>query len=140
MQSLAPMVEIISSLEAFEIIKMHFNPFAEEVWVLALNSKLNLLGKEMIFRGTVDSCPIHPRDIFRYLIAQNATAYILVHNHPSQDAYPSPQDLKITKKLRTMSNLLEIKMLDHLIITKEKYFSFADGGLLSSIGPSQALR
>ncbi len=131
------MVEVPSSLEAFHLMKHLFNPYAEEVWVLALNSKLKLQGTEMIFRGTVNSCPMHPRDIFRYLIGQNACAFILVHNHPSQDPQPSAQDLRMTAKLKKLSDMIEITMLDHIIIAHEKYFSFADALLLGgkTIGP-----
>ena len=134
------MLEVQNSLQAYGIIRIHFNPCVEEVWVLALNSQLQLLGKEMIFRGTVDSCPIHPRDIFRYLIMKNATSFVLVHNHPSNSVEPSSEDIEITGKLRQLSDLIEITILDHLIIGLDKYYSFADFGMLKQIIDPSCLR
>ncbi len=126
------MRQIQSSLKAFEIMKHHFNSHSEEVWVIALDSQLKLISKELIFKGTVDRCPIHPRDIFRFLISKNATAYILVHNHPSNSIKPSKEDIKITKKFIKISDLLEIKMMDHIILCSQNYYSFADHGYLQT--------
>ncbi len=126
------MVEIHSSIQAFHLIKDHFNPVAEEVWALALNSQLKLIEKEMIFKGTVNACPLHPRDIFRFLILKNATAFIIVHNHPSNDCQPSEQDIKETKRLQKIGHLLEISLIDHLIIGENKYFSLADFGFIKT--------
>lgn len=122
------MREIISSLDAFEILKPLFNPYAEEVWTIALNSNLRYLGTAMIFRGTVDHCPVHPRDIFRYLISLNAKSFILAHNHPSLDVYPSFQDLKVTRDIQKLAVMIQIPLQDHLIFTSDKYFSMADNG------------
>jgi DNA repair protein RadC len=130
LQSVAPMNELNSSLATFENLKHHYNPFAEEVWVLALNAQLKIMQKEMIFRGTVDHCLIHPRDIFRFLIQANASSFIMAHNHPSEDVLPSDSDLIITRKFFRMAQLFEMPLLDHVIFTNEKYFSMADHGFM----------
>ena len=124
--------EVNSSLNAFETLRPHFNPFAEEVWVIALGSQLQVLSLEMIFRGTADQCLIHPRDIFRFLVISNATSFVLAHNHPSNEVLPSAQDLTMTRKIHSASLLFEIPLQDHIIFSGEKYFSMADHGYFKS--------
>lgn len=119
-------MEITSSLHAFECLREHINPFAEELWLLALNSQLHLIKKEMLFRGTADSCLIHPRDIFRTLVVCNASSFILAHNHPSNQVAPSKEDLKLTQKIFHLSCLFQIPLNDHLVITTHGYYSMAD--------------
>lgn len=123
------MIEINSSSEAFDILKSKFNPFSEEVWILSLDTHLGLLSLDMIFRGTANSCLVHPRDIFRTLILNNACSFILAHNHPSKSVLPSEEDLIVTRKIRQLSKIFEIKMNDHIIFTDLNYFSMADSGL-----------
>ncbi len=123
---------IIDSLRAARTLKTHLDSEVEELWVMALSSSREVLGIKQIFRGTVDSCMSHPRDIFRYACEKNAAAIILAHNHPSQDAKPSEADLAMTRQILKASQIMQIPVLDHLILTKRDYFSFADQGLLRS--------
>ncbi len=95
----------------------------EEIWVLALNASCQLIQGKMIYRGTVDRCISHPRDIFRFVITQNACSFILVHNHPSGSLEPSKEDLEITSQLILVSKLVEIPMADHVIVTEKSYVS-----------------
>ena len=122
------MIEVSSSLQAYECLRAQINPYAEELWLLALNSQLELVKKEMIFRGTADHCLIHPRDIFRTLILCNASSFIMAHNHPSQHPVPSEQDLLMTRKIFQAAALFRIALNDHIIMTQENYFSMADNG------------
>lgn len=124
--------EVSSSLQAFEILRPKFNPYAEEIWAIALNSQLQALSLEMIFRGTADQCLIHPRDIFRFLILNNASSFVLAHNHPSGEVLPSGQDLTLTRKIHSGGLLFQIPLQDHLIFSPEKYFSMADHGYFNS--------
>ena len=124
------MTKISSSLAAYECLTAQINPNAEEVWILALNAQLTLIEKQMVFRGTADSCIIHPRDIFRILILCNACTFILAHNHPSKQHLPSRQDLDVTRNFYTLSHLLQIPLVDHLILTEMSYYSMADQGWL----------
>lgn len=126
------MIEINSSAEAFQVLKSKFNPFSEEVWILSLDTHLGLLSIDMVFRGTANSCLIHPRDIFRSLILNNACSFVLAHNHPSKSVIPSEEDLIITRKIRQISKIFEIKMNDHIIFTDKIYFSMADSGLFKT--------
>ncbi len=113
----------------------------EEFWVMALNSGKQSLALECLFRGTVDACLIHPRDIFRFACKHNASGLIVAHSHPSGDAFPSDMDLLMTEKLMAASEIFQIPILDHLILTKTSYISFLDQGFLhfeSLIGPKHS--
>jgi DNA repair protein RadC len=100
----------------------------EEFWVLALGPSKNALKTEMMFRGTVDACMVHPRDIFRFACRNNASSLIIAHNHPSGDPQPSVCDLELTTKLIQASELIEIPLLDHLIVTQNNFTSLAREG------------
>mgnify|MGYP001576008103 FL=1 len=115
------------------VLKDHISFQQEEVWCLALNSECRLLGKRMIARGTVNSCPIHARELFRYLITMNASQFILAHSHPSMNSTPSPQDFAITNRLVLIAAIMEIPLIDHLIMSENSYFSFTESALLKKI-------
>ncbi len=122
------MIEVSSSLQAFECLRAQINPYAEEVWILVLNSQMELVKTEMVFRGTADHCLVHPRDILRILILANASSFVMAHNHPSNQVLPSDQDLIMTRKIHQLSRLLQIPMNDHLVMTPTGYYSMADHG------------
>jgi DNA repair protein RadC len=124
------MFEVSTSLDAFECLRAQINPYAEELWLLALNPHLKLIKKEMVFRGTADHCLFHPRDIFRILIMCNASSFILAHNHPSNQPLPSEEDIHLTKNIYQISMLFQIPLNDHLIMTESQYYSLADHNYL----------
>lgn len=92
--------------------------YVEQAWVLALDSQLKVVEFNLTSKGTVNYCQIHPRDIFRFVISRNASSFILAHNHPSGNALPSVQDIQFTKRILKLSQLHEIPLLDHVILTK----------------------
>lgn len=112
------------------LLQERMNSWQEEVWLASLNSQLQLIQLELLFRGTADHCPLHPRDVFRRLIQNNASFFIFSHNHPSGNARPSREDLRVTERLRKAGRLMEIPLVDHLIITGTEFYSFADAGRL----------
>jgi DNA repair protein RadC len=124
-----PMI-ISTSLAAFRYLKPIGLCEVEEFWVMALHSNKRVIQTERVFRGTVDACPIFPRDVFRIAVRLNASSIIVAHNHPSGDVEPSEQDIAITRRLLKASEVLAIPVIDHLIIAGEIYKSFADSGLL----------
>ena len=134
------MDEISSSSQAFDLLKEKTNSYAEELWIISLNSSMKIIGFEMIFRGTVDHCLIHPRDILRFLVITNACSFIMAHNHPSNDPLPSEQDLILTRKIHKLSQLIQIPLHDHIIFTEAQYFSMADHGLLKLNRRSRILK
>lgn len=132
-------LKILSSNHVFQILKKHRLQDIEELWCLALGPTLNLIAMDMIFRGTVDSCIAHPRDIFRFGCLKNASQLLIAHNHPSGDPLPSKQDLEFTRKLIKVGQLIEIPIVDHIILTKQSYFSLAESGLLNFTAPAYVL-
>ena len=88
----------------------------EQFRVVLLNTRRRLIGQEAISQGTLDTLLVHPREVFKRAIAANASAVVLVHNHPSGDPTPSEADIKVTRDLIRAGQLLKIEVLDHVII------------------------
>ena len=88
----------------------------EQFRVVLLNTRRRLIGLETISQGTIDTLLVHPREVFKRAIAANASAVVLVHNHPSGDPTPSEADIKVTRDLIRAGQLLKIEVLDHVII------------------------
>jgi DNA repair protein RadC len=103
----------------------------EEFHVLLVNTQNALLREVIITRGTLDTSVVHPREVFRAAIAESASAIILVHNHPSGDPVPSPEDRAVTSQLAEAGRLIGIPILDHIVIGDSSYVSFVESGLLS---------
>jgi DNA repair protein RadC len=102
----------------------------EHFLILALDSRNNLIKITNVSVGTLDANLVHPREVFKEAILAHSAQVILVHNHPSGDFQPSEEDLEITKRLVEAGKILGIEVLDHIIITKEGFFSFKEKGLL----------
>jgi len=123
--------KVQSSRDAYNLIAplIADNNF-EEFWILLLNRSSKLLKKIRISSGGVNAVLADPRLIFKPAIENLASVIILIHNHPSGNLNPSREDLNITKKLQEGAKLLDFSLPDHLIITQDGYFSFADEGLM----------
>jgi DNA repair protein RadC len=107
----------------------------ESLRVIAVNTRLKMLGVQEISRGTINETVAHPRDVLRVGLMQQAYGIILVHNHPSGDPSPSAADLAFTLQVRDAAKLIQIEFLDHIILgsTSEKekgYYSFKESGYL----------
>ena len=102
----------------------------EEFHVAVLDSQHRLERDVTVTRGLLNSSLVHPREVFREAIAENAAAIILVHNHPSGDPTPSPDDRITTEQLVQAGRVLDIPVQDHIIIGRGRYISFAEAGLL----------
>ena len=102
----------------------------EHFVAIYLNARNELLFRKHIFIGTLNASLVHPREIFSEALRHNAASVILVHNHPSGDAEPSQDDLEITKRILEAGKIMGIDVLDHIIITKNKAFSFKKGKLI----------
>lgn len=103
---------------------------SEEFHVLFLNQKNTLIADELLGQGTVDHAPVYPREIVRRALELNASALIMVHNHPSGDPTPSKSDIDITQQVEVAAAALQIKLHDHIIIGKSSEVSFRSAGLL----------
>lgn len=103
----------------------------EHFKLLSLTSRSGLIAVDNISSGSLNSNIVHPREVFASAIANRAAQVILAHNHPSGDPEPSEEDLKITKRLTNAGEILGVKVADHVIISEDNYFSFADHKLLT---------
>lgn len=102
----------------------------EEFWLLMLNRANRVLGRFKVSQGGLSGTVIDTRIIMKKALDNLASSIIVCHNHPSGNTQPSDADVKITEKLKKASEMLEIKLLDHVIIADKAYFSFADEGLI----------
>lgn len=118
-----------------DLVRMYLQTELEnkerEIFVtLFLDNQHRLIKKEEMFLGTINNAQVHPREIIKTALYCNAAALILAHNHPSGLCEPSASDKNITEKIKTSAALMDIKVLDHLIIGKGQYFSFAENALI----------
>ena len=119
-----------SSVEVFRAFRDQVLEPVEVFRVVHLNGKNRMLCVEEVARGTLTACLVHPREVFGTAVHLRAAGIIAVHNHPSGDPTPSMEDNKITTRLKEAGKILGIKLLDHIIVGQEDYYSFADDGLL----------
>jgi DNA repair protein RadC len=102
----------------------------ESFHVVLLDRKNRKIKDVRISEGSLTSAPVHPREVFHPVVKESAAALILVHNHPSGDPDPSPEDLEITERLKKVGELLGVKILDHVIIGRDSFVSLAERGYL----------
>jgi DNA repair protein RadC len=104
---------------------------AEEVFILiTLNIKNIVTGYFEVHRGTINTSLVHPREVFKRALLNNASDIMVAHNHPSGDPNPSKEDIQITERLKEAGNLLGINLLDHIIVGEDKYISLKEKGVL----------
>ena len=96
--------------------------------LLLMNTKNRLLAVHELGRGTLDSCLVHPRDVFKVAILANAAGVIVGHNHPSGEPEPSPDDVALCARLRHAADIIGIDLLDFVIIGDRRYYSFKEMG------------
>lgn len=101
----------------------------EELWVLVLNTKNKLVHIDKLYKGNLNSCYIRVGEVFRQAVRMNAAAIMVVHNHPSGDPTPSPEDNRVTEKIAQAGQMLNIEVLDHIIIGQMRYVSLRERGL-----------
>ncbi len=102
----------------------------EEFRVLLLNAQHAVVREILITRGILDASVVHPREVFREAVAESAAALILVHNHPSGDPAPSPEDREVTRQLADAGRIVGIPVLDHVVVGDARYVSFVEAGYL----------
>jgi DNA repair protein RadC len=125
-----PPEHIGASRDTYNIMKRHLMDLNhEEFWIVLTSRSSKLIAKELISKGGLSATIVDPKIIFGLALQHQASHIFLVHNHPSGNLNPSHEDLHLTKKLVDAGQMLDIKILDHLIITNEGFYSFADHGL-----------
>ena len=122
---------ISSSATVFELLQPIIGDLMhEEFWIVYLNNANNVLQKQQLSKGGITGTVVDTRLVLKTALELGAVSLVLAHNHPSGTLKPSQADIQVTEKLKTAATSLDIKILDHLIITEKAYYSFADAGIL----------
>jgi DNA repair protein RadC len=111
-----------------ELMRPLAHALVEEFHVVLLDVRGRLLRAERVAQGSVSQCPVSPRDTLRVAVREGAHGVIFVHNHPSGDPSPSPDDADLTERLRAASELIGIVARDHVIVSADGYYSFVEAG------------
>lgn len=133
LQKVSELTKIISSKDAVDFFRQIWSEkmqYIEEFYVLLLNRSNKIIGYSKISEGGTAGTVVDPKMVFQTALKANAHSIILSHNHPSGNLKPSDQDIGLTKKIQEVGRALEIPVLDHVILTYEGSFSFADEGLM----------
>ncbi len=124
---------IKSSNDAFKLLIDNWGEnlieLQEEFKVILLNNSNQVLGILPLSKGGITSCLVDVRLLFSVVLKANATAIIISHNHPSGKLTPSSSDIDITEKIKSAGKILDIKLIDHIIVTRVGYYSFTEEGL-----------
>ena len=125
----APASPLLTSVAVAAVLRPLFADLdREQFLVCGLDAKHGIIGVNVVSIGSLTLAIVHPREVFKPLILMNAAAWICAHNHPSCDVTPSEEDRVLTNRLKQGADLLGIRLLDHLILTDEHCYSFADQG------------
>ncbi|GAA4331185.1 DNA repair protein RadC [Mucilaginibacter gynuensis] len=123
--------QVTGSKDAYNIMRRHLVDLNhEEFWILLISRSSKVLAKELVSKGGLSGTVADPKIIFHMALQHQASAIIMIHNHPSGNLKPSQLDIDLTKKIAAAGRMLDINVLDHLIITDTGYYSFGDEGLL----------
>lgn len=114
--------------KVFDYYRMRVSDNQEEFYCVYLDAKKRIIAEKLIFKGTVNHSLVHPRDIYKEAFKENATSVLCVHNHPSGNVIPSKDDILVTKRLKEIGDLMGIKLIDHVIVSKGGYYSFLENG------------
>jgi len=127
-------LKLSTPVEVYRAFRKLEDSDKERFYSVLLDNKNQVIGVEMVSQGCLNSSPIHPREVYKSALLASAASVIFVHCHPSGDPKPSSTDKMITTQLEEAGEILGIELLDHVIIGRDEYFSFADkGGLWSAI-------
>jgi len=122
-------------LRSSEDVFRHFRESLEKekrelFYVVLLNNKNRKIREVKISEGSLTASLVHHREVYNPVIRESAAAVIFVHNHPSGDPAPSQEDIEITRRLKEVGEVMGIRVLDHVVIGLERYYSFSDRGIL----------
>lgn len=102
----------------------------EHFVILTLTIKNKINGLKVVSTGSLTASLVHPREVYTAALELRAAALIFIHNHPSGDPAPSPEDMEITKRLKEVGDIMGIRVLDHVILGHDRFYSFSDRGIL----------
>lgn len=127
----APSYRVSSPHDAYTVLKRYANARTERFLVVLLNGVHDVVSTRIITVGLLNRTIVHPREVFRPAIVENAAAMLISHNHPSNRLEPSQEDLDITRRFQDAGELLGIPVLDHLIIGRSGFYSLVEHGQMS---------
>lgn len=117
--------------DAYEFLKPRLRDLPYEVFAaIFLSQKHSIISFSELFRGTINGSSVHPREVIKEALKENAAALIIAHNHPSGNPTPSKEDILLTEKLDLLLSHLDIRLLDHIVIGGNSYYSFAREGVI----------
>ena len=127
-------IKVLGTSEVYQVLKANWDldtiELQEEFKILLLNQGNQVLGIKSMFKGGINTCSIDVRLIMGMALKANASALVITHNHPSGNLNASESDKRITSKIKECCELFDIRLLDHIIMAKNSYLSFADEGIL----------
>lgn len=121
---------ITSASDVYAELVEYSTKSQEHFLLITLDGASNIIKKRVIHIGTINQSLVHPREVFRPAIIDNAVGVIIAHNHPSGTLEASRADIQITQRLKEVAKLVGIELLDHVILSKQGYYSFSDEGIL----------
>ena len=102
----------------------------EELRIIFMDAKLQVIGEETMQRGTINAVAVHPREVVKSALAHHASSIIMVHNHPSGNTTPSRADLEMTKKVEEACAAVGVKLHDHFVVSRSSHYSFREQGFI----------
>ncbi len=122
---------LTSAIKTKDYLRLKIGAFEHKVFsILFLDSQHRIIEFEEISRGTIDGASVYPGEVVKTVLKHNAAAVIFSHNHPSGHAEPSQADRNITQKLKNALSLIDVRVLDHIIVSKNETVSFSERGLI----------
>ena len=121
---------VTSAQDVYSLLYEYSTKEKEHFLLLTLDGSSHVIEQRVIHIGTLNQSLVHPREVFRPAIIDNSAGVIIAHNHPSGTLEASRADIQITQRLKEVAKLVGIELLDHVILSKEGFYSFSDEGLL----------
>ncbi len=139
----AQRIRVLNSVDVYRVMQQillrenKIDRSKEHFWVVCLSNSNKILLIELVSLGTMKKSLVDPTEVFSFALQKRATRLIMVHNHPGGTTAPSPDDTDITDRMYQVGLFLDLPVLDHLIITERKFYSFKDSGLLAELAKSE---
>lgn len=121
-------VKLNTPEKVYDFYKSKIDDFQEQFYCIYLDASKKVIEEKLLFIGTANYSLVHPRDVFKEAYVLNASSIICVHNHPSGEVRPSKEDVNLTIRLKEVGTLTGVRVVDHIIIGKDKYYSFLENG------------
>jgi len=123
--------KVQSSEDVYHLVRPYLRDLTREVFrVVFLTSRNRVIGEKSLFEGSLTESMVSPREVIKEAVNRGAASIVFIHNHPSGDPSPSEEDRRMTARLKQACEVVGITVLDHIIVGRDRYFSFADEGIL----------